>query len=1667
MTSTIMFPYYYHIDEKETEITAIRIYGINDLNENICLRVNNFTPYVYIELPVDNNMRWTTGYAQMFCNVLDEILKDKKPLMKELVMKKKLYGAHLNTKTNQPRLFPFILCKFSNKNDIGALTYKLRTKLFIPGINRQFLFKVHEQDADPILQLLTNRDLPSAGWISFGGEKVKNEQKVTICDHEYKVKWTHLSRHDRLTLATPKIMGFDIETNSSKAPAMSKANIIADKIFQISCVFTRDGSPEMKSYLLSLGSPDEKYIGDDIIIQSFENEWDLLIGFTKLVRTENPNIIVGYNIFGFDLPYMIDRAGYPNNILSKFDILGFHEKNHAKDEEIKWSSSAYKNQKFRYLNAEGRLFVDLLPLIKRDYKLDNYKLKTVSEIFVGSTKDPLTAKGIFKCYRIGTMKQPDGSYSVKSRKAISIVGKYCVMDSILVIKIMQKIQTWTGLCEMATTCNTNMFSLFTQGQQIKVYSQVYKYCLQENIVVEKDGYICAENEKYAGAHVFPPIPGIYDRVIPLDFSSLYPSLIIAYNIDYSTIVFDPLIPDKDCNVFKWSDHFGCIHDEKVIKKNKLTKYIEEQRNLIKEQRELKANTLSKFVKQEATKEIKKLTADLKPYTVERSKIMKTITKNVLCGDRYYRFLKSPKGVMPTILQNLLNARKNTRKQIAENTNKIELLDDEMQKRELSLSNTVLDKRQWAYKISANSVADYTPILCQQNDKICFYRIDQLAKDDWKQFSDDQEVATPLDGILVWSDKGFTKPKFIMRHLNNEPLCRIVTKTSIIDCTNDHSLLNEEGKEIKPSECSIGDKLMHHNYHLQQQIDILSSDNTFDDNAFQEGKLFAKNKTDLAISVEILNGDLQVRQSFLRGFYSIQSDLCINGFLRTASFIFLLSSFGYNVQIGNTAFKCFNLICPNAIANENSIIEIEPIDNQIGNFVYDIETENNHFHGGIGNMIVHNSMYGAMGVRRGYLPFMPGAMCTTFMGRTSIELVAKTIPEKYGGELVYGDSVTADTPVLCRINGKIYYRTIDDLPNRGWETYRNGKEIANPVADVEIWTENGFTKIKKIIKHKTKKEIYRVLTNVGVVDVTEDHGLLDSLKNKISPKEIKVGSKLLISDLPLISKDEEICISQDLAFVLGLFYADGSCDEHGDKSSWVINKNDRQILEKCKNILNNSNRNSYYELETLTFQILETVESSKILKLVPVGKGINIFVDKWRHAFYDNNKYKKVPDEILWASDEIRQAFLDGYYSGDGDKDENGYCQFDNKGKIGSASLYLLASSLGYKVSITTKKDNPLIYRLTCTKTEQIKQPNIVKKIELLGKTEQYVYDLETENHHFSAGIGELIVHNTDSNYIHFSHLKTAQETWEYSEYVAAEVSKLFPPPMKLEFEKVIYWRFFILTKKRYMYKSCGEDGIVQNKVGKKGVLLARRDNSLFIRKFYEQVISKIFDREDRDDVLYFILEYLNRLFGYAFPHKDFVITKQIGSTESSRSTGGLGIIPEDCIDEKTGKINKKKWKIGDYKVPRLSDDPKERASQLKKKDAISDIDFYEKSLPAQVYLSQKMRKRGQTVQAGSRLEYVVADIDNHGGAQFEKLEDLEYFNNHSDLLNIDFYYYLENAINPFDEALNIAYGGKNNIGYKYPFKENFLQEQFNFRYKIRRRVIEEIKNFSRVRIIFE
>jgi DNA polymerase elongation subunit (family B) len=631
------FVYSWHIDEREKEVTSIRAYGVNKQRQNICLRINDFTPYVYVELP--SNLQWNENKAQMVGNKIDEITGNYKPIKKCLVYKKKLYYAHLNQNDSRKE-FPFLFLAFSSVSDIKNFIYKCNKTISVSGIGMMKL-KVHEQDASPILQLTCARDIPTSGWISFSGKRVEDEEKITFCDEEYIVRWKNLEPLKINEAVSPLIMGYDIEVYSSDPNKMPNAKKARDVVFQISCVFARNGDKEdrYEKYLLSLFDPDPDTVGEDVNLYLYDSEMTLLKGFVDIIHEKQPNIICGYNIFTFDIPYMIERAKF-NFIQDEFDKQGFDRFGHAKEKTISWSSSAYKNQEFQYLDAEGRIFVDLLPLVRRDFKMDSYSLKNISAHFIGETKDPLTPKGIFKCYDIG---KKNGKTAAK---AMGIVGKYCVQDSALVIKLFDKLQSWFGLSEMAAICNVQIFDLYSRGQGLKVFSQMYKKCMSENFVVEKGVYTPTEDDYFQGALVYEPEPGIYSNVVSCDFSSLYPSIIIAYNLDYSTLVPENSdIPDEKCNVIEWEEHVGCQHDD-----------------------------------------------------VKR----KTKPKHILCGTKRYRFLKTHKGLLPSLVEGLLAARKKTRAEIKEIEGKMKLSSSEEEKENYETIINILDKRQLAYKVSANS-----------------------------------------------------------------------------------------------------------------------------------------------------------------------------------------------------------------------------------------------------------------------------------------------------------------------------------------------------------------------------------------------------------------------------------------------------------------------------------------------------------------------------------------------------------------------------------------------------------------------------------------------------------------------------------------------------------------------------------------------------------------------------------------------------------------------------------------------------------------------------------------------------------------------------------------------------------------------------------------------------
>ena len=261
-----------------------------------------------------------------------------------------------------------------------------------------------------------------------------------------------------------------------------------------------------------------------------------------------------------------------------------------------------------------------------------------------------------------------------------------------------------------------------------------------------------------------------------------------------------------------------------------------------------------------------------------------------------------------------------------------------------------------------------------------------------------------------------------------------------------------------------------------------------------------------------------------------------------------------------------------------------------------------------------------------------------------------------------DSVTGDTPILLSdLDGNIFINRICDIADNFIFDPNSGKEYGS--SNYLVWSDSGWTKIKGVMKHLTKKKIYRVTTSIGSVDVTEDHSLLSEDGKKIKPTELNLNP-LLLHSFPKIQYDYD---------------------------------DDNFILD-----------NYYYELGL----------QSKFTNI--------IFNPNWNQRksfFLGQLRTVSVSDDSTETDFTI--TVLDKLYS---------------------QLLYILGKSLNYRMTIKTSV-NDFSIRFS-TEIESLSRPDsYIQSVHLLPEKEQYVYDLETENHHFQAGIGEMIVHNTDGFHI--------------------------------------------------------------------------------------------------------------------------------------------------------------------------------------------------------------------------------------------------------------------------------------------------------------------------------
>jgi DNA polymerase elongation subunit (family B) len=828
------------------------------------------------------------------------------------------------------------------------------------------------------------------GYHSYYSKKEKVDKKDTVIDILSNKKYARETKLTELNISLnsffPKLQG--------------------DRVTFIGSTFLKYGDQE--PYLNHCAVVNTCANVDNAVIETYKTEKDLLLAWKNLIQKENPDIIIGYNIFGFDYEFMVRRAE-ENYCADEFlrlsrnsdELCATLEDGRYKIEESSIQIASGQHD-LKYIKMNGRIQVDMYNFFRREENLTSYKLDYVAGHFIGDYVKKYECAGgdettvvqssnltgllvgsyihfeeighsvdYYKdgekfvvtyvdktCgkFEIRGAINPDMTKKVRwclakddvtpkdifrmtngDQNERAIIAKYCIQDCNLVHYLMNKVDVMTGYIEMSKICSVPISFLILRGQGIKLTSYVAKKCREKETlmpVMEKT----ESDEGYEGAIVLDPKCDLYldNPVACVDYASLYPSSMMSENLS---------------------------HDSKVW-----TKEYDLDGELIETTGEQDAD--GNFIYDNlAEYEYVNITYDT--YKYER-KSATSAAEKIKCGYKMCRFAQFPNGtraIMPSILDELLAARKSTRKLIPQQT-------DEFMK-------NVLDKRQLGYKVTANSlygqcgaktstfyekdvaasttatgrllltyakkiieecygdsicqtekygpvltkaeyiygdsVANYTPVYIKTNEIFDICTIEELAnkygKNTWIQCLEpgkqEKEVCELYD-IQTWTEKGWTKLQRVIRHklAPHKKMVRILTHTGMVDVTDDHSLILNSGEEISPKDIKVGTELLH--YPLLEKVEQKENPTNMN---ITKTKLF-KSMIDAA-------------------FYT--------NYLNSCHINFAISYFEHEICITTDELS---------LLHSCDVISMKEIPYE--GYVYDLTTENHHFAAGIGNMIVHNT-----------------------------------------------------------------------------------------------------------------------------------------------------------------------------------------------------------------------------------------------------------------------------------------------------------------------------------------------------------------------------------------------------------------------------------------------------------------------------------------------------------------------------------------------------------------------------------------------------------------------------------------------------------------------------------------------------------------------------------------
>lgn len=454
----------------------IRLVGRDDKGARV-LVIDSFSPYLYAIIKPDVSEKQLTSLVENIEKIEIKLPSRTTKVEKTEVVQKNFLGKQVTA------LKIFI----TNYKD----AHPVADKLDFPEIEAR-----REYDLSLVTKYIKEKKVTPLTWYKVEGEILNNSVDFGGIDATYDVdiaiKAEKIESIERETKFKPKIVAFDIETDEFE---IGKGEILMISL----------AGENFKKVLTWKHCPTKQDF-----VECFKNEEEMLENFVKYIKKLSPDILVGYFSDGFDLQYLRARA----------------EKNKIKlSLGIDNTQPVFARGRVPSGYISGIIHIDLFRFIETVYsqylQSETLGLDEVANELIGEGKKDFEFK---KSDKIKQHEWRD-------------FFEYNLQDSILTYKLAEKF--WPDMQEFCRIIQEPLFEITRDGMAQLVESYIIHHLDNYNEITEKrpihdEIEERKKREKYEGAFVFQPIPGLYENLAMFDFTSYWPSIIVTYNLSKST-----------------------------------------------------------------------------------------------------------------------------------------------------------------------------------------------------------------------------------------------------------------------------------------------------------------------------------------------------------------------------------------------------------------------------------------------------------------------------------------------------------------------------------------------------------------------------------------------------------------------------------------------------------------------------------------------------------------------------------------------------------------------------------------------------------------------------------------------------------------------------------------------------------------------------------------------------------------------------------------------------------------------------------------------------------------------------------------------------------------------------------------------------------------------------